>query len=360
MFNNNEQSQMLNMQKNEEEILNQAIAAFIRQTNLPMEKMLLDTNQLALPLNDTGGVDALVRIDVPPRAIQFWVKVRPTLDNTAMARTAHEFAADTRQWLLATRHVQAKLMGALRELHVQFIDTAGNAFIDVPPLYVQIQGNRREEKAFEETKGGMLGKAGLKLLFALLCKRELCNATYREMAKAAQVALGTAAGVTAELKAQGYLIEMAGQQRRLVRRKELLDKWLTAYKEKLGRKTLIGKFKTAMPELWREADVNRFDAQWGGEAAAYRLTHYNKPEVTTIYARKPVNNLTLDLKLRQDKNGDVELRERFWDFETVETDKTVVPPLLVYADLMVTGDPRNIETAKHIYDDYLQRHIEQD
>ena len=87
------------------------------------------------------------------------------------------------------------------------------------------------------------------------------------------------------------------------------------------------------------------------------MTHYLKPEVTTIYTRRPNNDLILDLKLRQDKTGDIELRERFWDFQNIEPDPTVVPLLLVYADLMATGDPRNIETAKMIYDEYLQKQL---
>jgi hypothetical protein len=165
--------------------------------------------------------------------------------------------------------------------------------------------------------------------------------------------------VLKDLTAQGYMVEYRGPQRRLIRQEELLHKWTRAYAEKLRPKNLIGKYKATRPELWRDADIAQFGAQWGGEVAAQRLTHYLKPEITTIYLRRPANNLILDLKLRQDRNGDIELREKFWDFENEGTDRTVVPPLLVYADLLATGDPRNIETAKVIYGDYLQGHIEQ-
>lgn len=200
----------------------------------------------------------------------------------------------------------------------------------------------------------MVGQAGLKVVFALMCKGELLNATYREIAKHALVALGTVAGVIKDLTAQGYLVKTNAKQQRLIRKKELLDKWLTAYAEKLRPKRLIGRYKATRPEFWQQEEIDRVDAQWGGEVAAYRLTRYLKPEIVTIYTRKPVHNLTLDLKLRQDKNGDIELRERFWRFDPTEPNKTVVPPLLVYADLMATGDPRNIETAKMVYNDYLQ------
>jgi hypothetical protein len=240
------------------------------------------------------------------------------------------------------------------------MDTVGNAYINTPPALILIQANRRQAKIFEAREEGILGQAGLKVVFALMCDRELWNAPYRKIAKQALVALGTVAGVMKDLTAQGFLVKKNNKELRLIRKKELLDKWLTAYAEKLRPKKLIGRYKATKPEFWQQEEIDRVDAQWGGEVAAYRLTRYLKPEIVTIYTRKPVHNLTLDLKLRQDKNGDVELRERFWKFDPTEPNKNVVPPLLVYADLMATGDPRNIETAKMVYDDYLQRYIGQD
>ncbi len=41
-------------------------------------------------------------------------------------------------------------------------------------------------------------------------------------------------------------------------------------------------------------------------------------------------------------------------------EKGLVPPLLIYADLMATGDARVIEAAEIIYDNYLTRLIVED
>jgi len=345
------------MPRQKEEILDQAIAAFKRETNLTAERIFARTQQATLGSQEDPLVDATLRIHFPAGPVEFWVEVKPAINNIAVAQIAHRSGADRAKHLLATRYVYPQLAGALRELHIQFIDTAGNAFIEGPPVFIQIEGHRRRVVAGEAREEGILGRAGLRLAFALMCRRELWTATYRDIAKAARVALGTAAGVMKDLKAQGYLVEYDGQQRRLIRQKELFRRWMTAYAEKVRPRNVMGRYKGTRPELWREADIQQLDAQWGGEVAAYRLTHYLKPEVTTIYTRRPNNDLILDLKLRQDKEGDIELRERFWDFQTIEPDPTVVPPLLVYADLVATGDPRNIETAKMIYDGYLDRQL---
>ena len=354
MFKVNEQLILLNMLTRETEILDQAIGAFQKETNLAVRKGSIQPQR-----HEDTGIDATMKIDLPEKTAEYWVQIKATLTNTTIAQLAHQFENEPGKWLLVTRYVHPLLAKTMRELHVQFMDTVGNAYINTPPALIVIQANKRQPNIFEAREEGMLGQAGLKVVFAFLCRRDLCNATYREIAKQAPVALGTVARVMKDLTAQGYLVKTDEKQQRLIRKKELLNKWLTAYAEKLRPKRLIGRYKATRPNFWQQEDIDRVDAQWGGEVAAYRLTRYLKPEIVTIYTRKPVNNLMLDVKLRQDKNGDVELRERFWTFDPTEPDKAVVPPLLVYADLMATGDPRNIEAAKIVYDDYLQRYIEQ-
>lgn len=52
-----------------------------------------------------------------------------------------------------------------------------------------------------------------------------------------------------------------------------------------------------------------------------------------------------------DTNGEIEVYETFWE-KGYEKEKCA-PPLLVYADLIINGDKRSLETAKIIYDQYL-------
>lgn len=48
-----------------------------------------------------------------------------------------------------------------------------------------------------------------------------------------------------------------------------------------------------------------------------------------------------------DENGKVEIKEPYW---TLEDDlPNIAPCLVVYTDLMITGDPRNIKKSEEIY-----------
>ena len=57
--------------------------------------------------------------------------------------------------------------------------------------------------------------------------------------------------------------------------------------------------------------------------------------------------------LRKHPEGRVELRRKFWKFDHPEHKRRIVPPLLIYADLIAVGDPRTIEAAEMIYDECL-------
>lgn len=63
------------------------------------------------------------------------------------------------------------------------------------------------------------------------------------------------------------------------------------------------------------------------------------------------------MKAVKDEHGNLEVLQKFWDFEFSQVDKQValVPPLLIYADLIATADVRNIETAQIIRERFLDK-----
>lgn len=50
--------------------------------------------------------------------------------------------------------------------------------------------------------------------------------------------------------------------------------------------------------------------------------------------------------------------KKFWNFENPEY-PGITHPILVYADLIAAGDPRNIEAAKIIYEKEIVRYIKE-
>ena len=95
----------------------------------------------------------------------------------------------------------------------------------------------------------------------------------------------------------------------------------------------------------------------GGEPAAAVLTKYLYPEKITVYGSPDFKKLVQVVgQPMRDGRGNFELLEPFWNFETEELDKVhrLCPPLLIYADLLATGDARNIEVANMIREQHLR------
>jgi len=202
--------------------------------------------------------------------------------------------------------------------------------------------------------------AGLKVVFALLCRQELADAPFRAIAQTAHVALGTVAWVLDDLTRLGHLLIMGKRGRKLIRKQQLLERWVGTFPNQLRPKLLLGRYTAPKPEWWEHARIGDFRAYWGAEIAAARLTGYLKPQFTTLYIRDTAGRFLAANRLRTDPNGNVEILKAFWDTTCDWTNPEIVHPLLVYTDLLATGDTRNLETARRIYDEQLAGLVRED
>ncbi|MCZ7558475.1 MAG: type IV toxin-antitoxin system AbiEi family antitoxin [Bacteroidia bacterium] len=255
--------------------------------------------------------------------------------------------------LLITEYLTDDVGAILREMDVQYLDTAGNAFIKAGGVHVLIEGKRRKKREPDDEGPQPFGWAALKVLFALLCAKELRNAPYRDIAKAAGVALGTVAGVMTNLEKQQYLITIGGDTR-LRDEHELVKLWIAGYIEKLRPKLLLGRYDIITP-LNLEALPQ--DTLAGAETAAALLQRYLVAGRETLYITGGQKPLIQQLHLRKTPGGKLELRQRFWNFHYPEQELGVTPPLLIYADLVAVGDPRTIDAAEMLYDKYLTHYF---
>jgi hypothetical protein len=163
-----------------------------------------------------------------------------------------------------------------------------------------------------------------------------------------------------ELKDRLFLTEDRKGTRQLIRKKDLFDGWVSAYADRLRPRVLMGRYQ-GDHGWWYDKVLQPAWAQWGGEVAASRITNYLYPQLITVYlAASHLNEFLLDNKLRMERNGNVEILERFWTEDTLASASETVHPILIYADLLASGNERNVETAKIIYDQRIARHLRED
>lgn len=315
------------------------------------------------PPRDERGrrIDAVLRLRRDKQEMTYAVEIKrqvtPTTLGAVIAQLKHLGQTRKQPFLVVTNHITPPVADRLVAMDQQFVDAAGNAYLNAPGIFVLVTGRRQENRAAPDKPGRAFTTAGLKALFAFLRNPELAAAPYREIAAAAGVALGALPAVLAGLQQAGHL-QVMGNNRKLVATKRLLDDWALAYARTLRPKQLLKTFVAPTFETWRNWDLKADHAQWGGEPAAALLTNYLRPGVLTMYAEKAPAHLIVEQRLTtaraHDEQGLVEIRKPFWGGAPQDGDTpATVAPVLVYADLLATGNGRCIETAQALYENYL-------
>lgn len=341
----------------EAEILELALTAFNKTAPAQTKLEILERE----PGNIQGlRADCLLRLEVRDKELQYFAEIKQAF---ARANKLMLLMAKDRlphPVLLITRYVTPQMAEELKQDGIEFIDAAGNAFINQPPLYIFVKGNKPPELAGQERIKRVFMAAGLRIIYLFLCNPGFENKTYREIAGAADVALGTVNRTMEELRELDFLLDMGKQGKKMIQKENLLQRWVTAYPEQLKPKQMLGRYK-GEPGWWRQKQLNPQTAQWGGEAAAAKLTQYLKPEIITIYTKaKQLPQFLIEYRLKKDPAGYVEILERFWRPTETWQYNDLVHPILIYADLLATGNQRNMETAKVIYEQHIVRFVRED
>jgi hypothetical protein len=340
----------------EKKILNDALGEFRKNTGLAADVVEFEGRGL----DEKYRHDAIIKIQWDDVDYYFAAEVKNIVTRAIMGVAVHQLHLFQQKGMLIAKYINPRIADELKKNDIPFIDTVGNAYINEPPLFIYIKGNRLTDKAILEQPTRTFKPTGLQVIFAILCNPGLENKPYREIAIKADVALGTVGWVMYDLRRMGYLIDEGPKNRRLVRKYNLLNRWVAGYPEQLRPKKMIGRFRTDNQYWWEGADLKEINALWGGELAANIMTEYLKPQIITIYAKQPIGRFLLTNRLKNDLTGDIEILEIFWKFEQDHLRDNLVPPLLIYADLMATGDTRNIETARIIYEKELSEYFRKD
>ena len=285
----------------------------------------------------------------------------PATLGAILAQAKAQALAHDKPVILVTDYVTPPVADRLRADQQQFIDVAGNAYLEAPGWFVFVVGRKpvRTGAPTHAAKGAT--PAGLKVAFALLCDPTLVDAPHRTIALAAGVALGAVPGILADMRETGQLW-VVGKVRRLQANKRMLDHWAMMYARTLRPKTLTAIYTTEDFQDWEKWTLDPRHVKWGAEPAAALLTRYLRPGILTLYTEKLPVKLLIDQRLKPvhapTDAALVEVRKPFWGATLAAGPREdTVPPVLIYADLLATGDARCIETAQKVYDDYLAQFL---
>jgi hypothetical protein len=333
------------------QVFNQALRQLQRQSGIRTEIQ----NQV---IRKSGQEDEDTNITISQRGIEhtFNVILKGEVREGQALGIVEKIGKKKDHWLLIARYITQPLKESFKSAGINYLEEAGNCFIHVPGIFIYITDQK--VTPIRNTPGGKLWMTGgLKILLAIIDQPELLQATYREIAKAANIALGSVGPLLEELKEEGYMVHKDGSEV-LTQKDKLIDRWAEIYHATLRPKLIIAKYRFLAEARFQQIEEGIY---WGGEYAAAILTPRKiNPEKYIIYTDRPGNELVKKLKIVPDDDGKITVLEKFWGDLPYKGRKhylinmpNTVPALLIYADLFNDMDSRNREVAITIKKMYL-------
>lgn len=255
--------------------------------------------------------------------------------------------------IVITDYLTKNTAEELKQNGINYLDASGNTFIKTDRFFVYVEGRKAKiNKRTNQTRA--FQEAGLKLLLLLISNPETLQFSYRELAEKTGIALGSVSNIFKELEENNYLLNTKNK-RVLKNLNEIIERWVIAYNELLKPRSFRKKMRAIGNEFSIKSTLNNSDIKlyFGGEPGGQLLTEYLKPKDYIIYTDEEISKVAKQLKLVPDESGNIELYSKFWTYNLHLKNEYTAPPLVIYADLIGTGNDRNIETAKIILENGL-------
>ena len=227
------------------------------------------------------------------------------------------------------------------------LDHAGNCYINIPPLYILITGQKLVKP--KETVKKVFNDSAIKLIFYFLLDKSNIAKPYRKIVEETGFSIGTVKNVIEEMTLQHHIIKTS-KGRVLMDWRKLLDDWQVAYNQTLKPKLFLKKMSLVKPERiknWKDTKLPQ-DACWGGESGANLTDGYLIPEIHTIYTGGDSNEIIRTSRILPSSEGEILVYKKFW---TGIEENHIAPKILIYADLMGTANSRCLDAAKRIMND---------
>ncbi len=263
--------------------------------------------------------------------------------------------------IIFSNQISPSLHEYMVENRLNYIDLAGNMFIDRDSILININGKKVMNSANLQDKNRLVFySSSLKIIFHLLHNKEFCQNNYRYIRTVTKVSLGTITKTIKKLQS----FDILNNDKVLIQPKKLLELWIENYARNMRSKLIIGKYSFTK-KFDNNEIINRLgdlsQSFIGNEMSAGILDKYFQSKVLSIYAKDNVTEIIKRLYLKADPNGEIEILEMFWNIDEIKKsnfrqvsnyNNKLVPLLLIYTDLINSNNSRAISEAKRLGEKY--------
>lgn len=320
---------------------------------------------LQIELLDSDVADARIQLSLADSVVSLQAEVKRWANHidTELLLMKLSRKSPIQDIILVAQYINPKMAGRLKDAGLQFLDAAGNIYLRQPGHFLFVTGNKESDFAHQEGNAAPVAKAlsakALVVMYTILKERDALQWSYRMFSEKTSVSIGMISQVMRELVQQGYLTQSASGVTSILQPEELLQRWVAGYIE-VWRKFRSHERWVSNEPFWQdEQQLCTTTAIVGGEIAASHYLNYLNPGSAMFYAtRQEVESMAQIFRLRKARTDfepgyKVSFMEPMMPTELLLGDNGYAHPLLAYAELIASKDPRNIETAKRLYDRYF-------
>ncbi|MBW4422058.1 MAG: hypothetical protein KME13_23060 [Myxacorys californica WJT36-NPBG1] len=266
---------------------------------------------------------------------------------------------DGQRSLLITQNLSDPVIEQLLEQNIEFVDTAGDLYLNSPGIYALVRRQRHLEVG---SKSSEITSTSLQIIYSLLQDlKNLGSSNFEStLAEFQGIPSSTVKNELEKLARLGYL-----QHRRnryyIVDYIKLLERWEMGYVESLRPKLLINTFTPIGQRTFSEVadDITQHAKEYGyligGELGAAIATDYLRSTTTTLHVPEEYRSIFVKLKLKPSPKGEISFVRQFGMSNAWNNNRfsILADPLLVHAELQMIHDDRVRETANRLFDEYI-------
>ncbi|GAB4410397.1 MAG: hypothetical protein OHK0039_14760 [Bacteroidia bacterium] len=297
--------------------------------------------------DDAMGFDGYLTIGTTSGVIDLPVEIKRNL-RRARIRFLRDRLAHEASWILLADYLSQPLQQELRANQINYVDAAGNAFVNHQRLFILVEGRKNH---LDKSPEGVFRPAEIGALLCLLFQPELLKEPYRRLEQQLATSKATLSGLFRKLREKGYLVGEPGSLR-FQRCEALLDELATSFQDVFKPKLLVQRFRFARADgisTWPSWQLPTGTC-WGGESAIHLQNGVLMPEEWTLYTSDALHHLLRYLPIVPDSEGPISVYRCFWPTSMMPgTFSPSAPDVLVYMDLIGSGVGRNRQAAKQMH-----------
>lgn len=303
---------------------------------------------LTTPSYSPNFTDAAGRILLKHQAVDVLIDVKPQISNNSQIKRLLELS-DTFDGLLVvlSSSINSNVKKSMKSLGIGYHILGQEMYL---PLRIEFQNSQTTLGKAELRKTGYRANTKLTLMLYSICRPESLQYSQRKLAQILGVSPTSIMNAQKGLLLDEIIVKQ-GRKKYLGNIREYVNAWRKLFKKRV-KKQFLGRFSTKEPDsilMLSEGKLNEDDIVIGGEAAASINTGFLHPEMYTfhVYDDK-IENFARNYRLWKDQNGPISIYKAFWPNELNKKNKAA-PDLVVIAELLNSGNTRNIETAEILF-----------